>query len=127
MLAGRSAIHLRTMTVTATTRQERAYSPAGRVGRRLAKAHELQLRIQKLEAELSRHREFLLNHMTQQQLDRIELGGFKATKKVRHSWQYSAYMEAFQLRVRQLQKEEQQKGVAVDRPTVYVSLSTTTS
>lgn len=112
------------MTVITTTRQERAYSPTGRVGRRLAKAHELQLRIQKLEAELSRHREFLLEHMTQQQLDRIELGGFKATRKVRHNWSYSAYMEAFQLRMRQLQKEEQQKGVAVDRPTVYVSLST---
>ncbi len=111
------------MTI-ATNRQQRAYAPSGRVGRHLAKAHDLQLRIQKLEAELSRHREFLLKHMTQQQLDRIELGGFKATKKVRHNWSYSAYMEAFQIRLRQLQKEEQAKGIAVDRPTVYVSLST---
>lgn len=117
MLAGRSAIHLRTMT-------QRSYAPSGRVGRHLARAHDLQLRIQKLEAELSRHREFLLNHMSQQQLDRIELAGFKATKKVRHNWQYSAYIEAFQLRMRQLQQQEQKQGVAVDRPTVYVSLST---
>jgi hypothetical protein len=124
MLAGRSAIHLRTMTSTPIARQERAYAPTGRVGRRLAKAHELQLQIQKLEAELSRHREFLLNHMSRQQLDRIELAGFKATRKVRHNWQYSAYMEAFQVRLRQLQKDEQQRGVAIDRPTAYVSLST---
>lgn len=120
---GRSAIYLRTMTIV-PTRQERAYAPTGRIGRRLAKAHDLQLRIQRLEAELGKHREFLLKHMSQQQLDRIELGGFKATKKVRHNWSYSSYVEAFSLRMRQLQKEEQQRGIAVDRPTVYVSLST---
>ena len=120
---GRSAIYLRTMTI-ASNRQQRAYAPSGRIGRRLAKAHDLQLRIQRLEAELGKHREFLLKHMAQQQLDRIELGGFKATKKVRHNWSYSAYVEAFNLRMRQLQKDEQQRGIAVDRPTVYVSLST---
>lgn len=119
--------HLRTMTVTTSTarpRRERSYSPTGAIGRRLARAHELQLRIQKLEAELSRHREFLLQHMSTRELDRIELAGFKATKKVRHNWSYSAYVEAFSLRLRQLQQDEQVKGIAFDRPTTYVSLST---
>jgi hypothetical protein len=124
MLAGRSAIHLRTMTSTPTARRERSYSPTGTIGRRLARAHELQLQIQKLEAELSRHRELLLEHMSTKELDRIQLAGFKATKKVRHNWSYSAYVEAFSLRLRQMQQDEQIKGIAFDRPTTYVSLST---
>jgi hypothetical protein len=119
---GRSAIYLRTMT-TATTRQERAYSPAGSIGRRLARAKRLQLQIQQLDAELSRDREFLLAHMQRHQLDRITTEGFLVVRKVRHNWSYSAPCDHLALQLRQLQLDEQAFGVATDSPKSYISLS----
>jgi hypothetical protein len=125
MLAGRSAIHLRTMTVTAITelRRERAYSPKGWIGRRMARAKALQLKIQALEAELSEHREVLLAHMQRHDLDRLELAGFTAVRKHRHNWSYSAVCDNLSLQLRQLQLDEQVLGVAQDKPKAYISLS----
>lgn len=125
MLLGRSAIHLRTMTVTpiAELRRERAYSPKGWVGRRMARAKALQLQIQALEAELSDHREVLLAHMQRHDLDRMELSGFTAVRKHRHNWSYSAVCDNLALQLRQLQLDEQSLGVAQDKPKAYISLS----
>lgn len=119
---GRSAIHLRTMTVT-TARRERAYSPAGSIGRRLTRAKRLQLQIQQLEAELGKDREFLLGHMQRHQLDRIAAEGFLVVRKVRHNWSYSAMCDHLALQLRQLQLDEQSLGVATDCPKSYISLS----
>jgi hypothetical protein len=125
MLGGRSAIHLRTMTVTPVTelRRERAYSPKGWIGRRMARAKALQLQIQALEAELSQHREALLSHMQRHDLDRLELTGFTAVRKHRHNWSYSAVCDNLALQLRQLQLDEQVLGVAQDKPKAYISLS----
>lgn len=119
---GRSANYLRTMT-TATTRRERAYSPAGSIGRRLARAKRRQLQIQQLEAELSKDREFLLAHMQRHQLDRIATEGFLVVRKMRHNWSYSAVCDHLALQLRQLQLDEQALGVATDCPKSYISLS----
>lgn len=113
-----------TMTsIASTARRERAYSPKGYVGRRMARAKALQLQIQQLEAELSEHREILLGHMERHDLDRIELGGFIAVRKHRHNWSYSALCDNMALQLRQLQLDEQVLGLAVDRRKTYISLS----
>lgn len=113
-----------TMTsIASTVRRERAYSPKGYIGRRMAQAKALQLQIQRLEAELSEHREVLLGHMERHELDRIELGGFIAVRKHRHNWSYSAVCDNLALQLRQLQLDEQTLGLAVDRPKSYISLS----
>ena len=119
MLAGRSAIHLRTMTVT----RQRSYAPTGAIGKRLARAKAVQQQIQQLEAELSKDREFLLNHMQRHDLDRIATEGLLVVRKQRHNWSYSAVCDNLALQLRQLQLDEQVCGVATDRPKTYVSLS----
>lgn len=125
MLPGRSAIYLRTMTFTkAAGLRDRTYSPKGWIGRRLARAKELQLQIQQLEAELSGCRDVLLAHMQRQDLDRLEMPGFMAVRKHRHHWSYSAVCDNLALQLRQLQLDEQTLGVAQDRPKAYISLST---
>lgn len=112
------------MTVTtASIRRERAYSPKGWLGRRMARAKALQLQIQALEAELSEHREVLLGHMQRHDLDRMELAGFTAVRKHRHNWSYSAVCDNLALQLRQLQLDEQALGVAADSPKAYISLS----
>lgn len=118
MLLGRSAIHLRTMTIT----RQRSYAPTGAIGKRLARAKQLQLQIQQLEAELSSDREFLLAHMQRHQLDRITAEGFLVVRKARHNWSYSATCDHLALQLRQLQLDEQALGLATDRPKAYVSL-----
>jgi hypothetical protein len=116
MLAGRSAIHLRTMTI-------RSYVPTGTIGKRLARAKALQQQIQQLEAELSADREFLLAHMQRHRLERIETEGLRVVLKTRHNWSYSAGVDNMALQLRQLQLDEQALGVAQDRPKSYVSLT----
>ncbi len=112
------------MTFTASTiRRERAYSPKGWLGRRMARAKALQLQIQALEAELSEHREVLLGHMQRHDLDRMELTGFTVVRKHRHNWSYSPICDTLALELRQLQLDEQVLGLAQDKPKAYISLS----
>lgn len=75
----------------------RTYSPTGAIGFKLRRAQRLQDEIQRLEAQLSPLRAELLEHMQRQGLDRIELGQFRATRKVRHNWRYSAFVDTLSL------------------------------
>lgn len=101
----------------------RSYAPTGAMGKRLARAKRLQAQIQQLEAELSKDREFLLQHMERRNLDRIETQGLVVVRKHRHNWSYSAVVDNMSLQLRQLQLDEQALGVATDRPRPYVSLT----
>ena len=101
----------------------RSYVPTGAVGKRLARAKALQQQIQQLEADLSKDREFLLQHMQARGLDRIETEGLLVVRKVRHNWDYSGHVDHMALNLRQLQLNEQAEGVATDRPKAYVSLT----
>lgn len=102
----------------------RAYSPTGDLGRTMQRAAALQQRIALLDAELRILRERLLSHVESQGLDAIESGDVHAIRKVRHSWTYSAQTEREMIALREAQKWEQSQGIAVDNPTVYVSLTT---
>ena len=115
-----------THTATATGRivSTRSYTPSGQWGRKLQRAADLQARIQLLDAELRLLRDELLAHMTARGLDRLEVGDFRATRKVRHAWTYSPSTEREMRNLRNLQKWEQTHGDATDNPTVYVALST---
>lgn len=107
-----------------TVRRERAYVPTGKVGHHLREAQRLVAEIQRLEAELSPHREFLLNHLEANNLHKVQCGDFIAQRKVRHNWTYSAQTQREMLALRTTQRWEQSAGLALDTPTVYVSLLT---
>lgn len=107
--------------------RSRVYTPTGSVGRKLQRAADLQARIALLDAELRSLREEILHHMESKGLDRMEVGDFRATRKTRHAWTYSASTEREMLALRQLQKWEQAQGIATDNPTIHVALSTTSS
>lgn len=102
----------------------RTYSPTGPWGRKLQRAADIQARIQLLEAELKELRSDFLQHMQAHNLDRLEVGDFRATRKVRHAWQYTPETAREMLKLQQMQRWEQQEGKALDRPTIYVALST---
>lgn len=104
----------------------RSYAPSGEIGRKMQRAADLQARIQLLDAELRLLRDELLHHMESRGYDRIECGDFRASRKVRHAWTYSAEIQRDMLALQQAQKWEQAQGLATDRPTVYIALSTTT-
>jgi len=106
------------------TRITRSYSPTGAIGRRLSKAFALHLEVQHLTCELSTHRQWITTRMDQLNLDRIEHGHLLVTRKIRHNWRYSAELEADMLALRNRQFYEQAEGIAIDKPTVYASLST---
>lgn len=105
-------------------RKDRAYAPSGDVGRRLAQAQALQLKIQSLTAELDDHRFWFLTHLMRTNLDTLELGNFTVTRKTRHNWSYTPETEREMLALRTTQKWEQTQGLATDAPTTYVALST---
>lgn len=106
------------------TRRVRTYAPTGPVGRRLAAAQDLQRRIQELEAELSEHRAFFLEHMVSKDLNLVALGQFQVQRKRRHSWSYSPECEREALALRARQKWEQAQGIATDSPRDYVAFTT---
>lgn len=116
--------HCTTRTFMQKTPRTRTYSPDGAIGRRLSRAHELQLQAQRLTAELTEHRQWLVERMRRLDLDRIEHGDLVVTRKQRHSWTYSPELEAELDRLKRLQRREQEEGIATDSPTVYVALST---
>jgi hypothetical protein len=107
-----------------TVRRKRAYVPTGDVGRHLGTAQALQLQIQELTAALDKHRAWLLAHMQQHDLDRLELAQFQVLRKVRHNWSYSPETEREMLQLRTTQKWEQSQGIASDNPTTYIAFST---
>jgi len=105
-------------------RNTRTYSPTGAIGKRLAAAHELQLQVQRLTAELTAHRVWLCERMQRLDIDRIEHGDLVVTRKVRHRWTYTPETEISMDALRKLQLREQAEGLATDNPTVYVALTT---
>lgn len=102
----------------------RTYAPTGSWGRKLQRAADIQARMQLLEAQLKELRTEFLEHMQAHGLDRLQVGDFRATRKVRHAWTYTPETAREILKVQQVQRWEQSQGLAVDRPTVYVSLTT---
>lgn len=106
------------------TARTRTYAPEGAIGRRLSAAHQLQLQAQRLTAELIGHRQWLTERMERLHIDCIEHGDLVVSRKVRHNWTYSPSVEAEMKRIKQLQRREQEEGIATDAPTVYVALST---
>ena len=106
------------------TTRTRTYAPEGAIGRRLSAAHQLQLQAQRLTAELIGHRQWLTARMERLRIDYIQHGDLVVTRKVRHNWEYSPELTAEMKRIKQLQRREQEEGIATDSPTVYVSLST---
>jgi len=114
-----------TLTITRPpVRRNRSYVPTGDIGRRLAAAQDLQRRIQELEAELSEHRAFFLEHMVSKDLQLVTLGHFQVQRKTRHNWTYSPECEREALALRSRQKWEQAQGVATDSPRDYVAFTT---
>ena len=114
------------MPITITrppVRRTRSYVPTGDIGRRLAAAQDLQRRIQELEAELSEHRAFFLEHMVSRDLHLVTLGHFQVQRKRRHSWSYSPECEREALALRARQKWEQAQGIATDSPRDYVAFT----
>lgn len=112
------------MTSTAI-KKTRSYLPSGQMGRRLSEAQNLQNEIQRLTKKLELHRKAILGHMITQNLDKIEFANLVVCRKIRHNWTYTSATENLAQQLRQAQKWEQQDGVAVDNPTIYVSLTTT--
>ena len=121
------------MTTTTTTRtprtprtkqrKSRSYKPTGEVGRRLALASQLQQQITELQVQLDSHKEHLLHHMNTQKLDRIEFGRIVLSRRTRHNWTYSAATERDLMQLSETKKWEQTHGLAIDNPTVYVSMT----
>jgi hypothetical protein len=62
----------------------RAYKTTGHIGRKIQHAADIQARIQLLDAELKELRTEFLAHMEATGLDRMEVGDFRITRKVRH-------------------------------------------
>ena len=110
------------MTSTAI-RKRRTYSVTGVVGRKLQRAQDLTLQIAKLKEELEPLRDEILQHLIGKDLAFIEAGDFKAIRKIRHKWEYSAATQREMLKLSNDQKWEQQQGIAIDTPTTYLQLS----
>ena len=110
------------MTSTAI-RKRRTYAVTGVVGRKLQRAQELTLQIAKLKEELDPLRDEILQHLITKDLAFAEAGDFKAIRKVRHKWEYSAATQREMLKLSNDQKWEQQQGIATDTPTTYLQLS----
>ena len=75
-------------------------------------------------AEFKREKESLLKIMQQNQLKQIDLIGtdFYVYEKERSDWTYSDELEDRMEDIDADKKKEQRKGIAVNEPTVYVSV-----
>ena len=75
-------------------------------------------------AEFKREKESLLKAMQQNQLKQIDLIGtdFYVYEKERSDWTYSDELEDRMEDIDADKKKEQRKGIAVNEPTVYVSV-----
>lgn len=106
-------------------RQVRTYSPNGKIGGILAKAGSLQGQIKRLEKQLDVLRPKLLEHMKKVKKDNIFAPGVEVQRKSRDNWTYSAACEAVMLRIRRLQKLEQERGIAKNNAKEYVAILVT--
>lgn len=115
------------MTLTITRRiaprRKRAYAPSGDVGQHLARARELQLRIQELTAQYDTERAWLQRHMESKQLTNVELGPIRAVLKARARWTYTPETQREMQALAVTQKWEQSQGTATNNPTLYVALT----
>jgi hypothetical protein len=102
----------------------RAYKTTGHIGRKIQHAADIQARIQLLDAELKELRTEFLAHMEATGLDRMEVGDFRITRKVRHCWNYTPETAREILKLQQTQRWEQSQGLASDNPTAYIALTT---
>ena len=75
-------------------------------------------------AEFKREKESLLKIMQQNQLKQIDLIGtdFYVYEKERSDWTYSDELEDRMEDIDADKKKEQRKGIAVNEPTVYISV-----
>lgn len=75
-------------------------------------------------AEFKREKESLLKIMQQNQLKQIDLIGtdFYVYEKERSDWTYSDELEDRMEDIDADKKKEQRKGIAINEPTVYVSV-----
>ena len=75
-------------------------------------------------AEFKREKESLLKVMQQNQLKQIDLIGtdFYVYEKERSDWTYSDELEDRMEDIDADKKKEQRKGIAINEPTVYVSV-----
>jgi hypothetical protein len=104
-------------------RRKRAYAPSGDVGKHLAEARSLQLRIQELTALYDAERAWLLTHMQQQGLQSVELGAIRCVLKERSRWSYSPETERDMQALQVTQKWEQSHGIAQNTPTHYTAIT----
>jgi hypothetical protein len=109
--------------MTATlTRPSRSYSPTGRLGTVLTKAGRIKHQIALLEAQLSALKPTILEHMNRMNLDTIDTGSVEIQRKRRHKWTYTPECQREILALDQLMSFEKKQGLAVDNPTVYISI-----
>ena len=107
-----------TTGVTLKTGKARDYTATGRVGQHMSRAQALKTEIDRLTAELSQERTWLLAHMESNALDQLNCGDFQVQRRLRHNWKYSPALEREMLRIKESQKWEISQGEALDRPTV---------
>ena len=112
--------------MTTPSRTKRTYKVRGFIGRKLSRAAELKRQIDELQAELDPLRDDILSFLNDRDLDNVDVEDFRALRKVRHKWTYTASTEREMAALRNLQKWEQQQGDAVDHPTVYLQLTSAT-
>lgn len=110
-------------TATRTERRTRTYVPSGDIGRKLNEARALQLQIQQLTAEYDALRAQLRDHCLRNKLTEVQLGRITALLKERARWTYSPETEREMSALQVTQKWEQQRGIATNDPTLYISLS----
>ena len=99
----------------------RDYTATGRIGKHLSRAQELKAEIDRLTAELSTEREFLLAHMESNGLKQLNCGDFQVQRRTRNNWDYSPFVKRELLRVDQLKKDDINDGKAINNPTVSVA------
>ena len=114
------------MTITYAkrpARRQRSYVPTGEVGQHLARARQLQLQIQELQAQYDIERAWLLEHMQSKSLTNVALGDVRCVLKQRARWIYSPETQREMERLQITQKWEQSRGIASNEPSFYVALS----
>jgi hypothetical protein len=109
--------------MTATVSRVRMYKPTGDIGRRLQEAYQLQADIAALEDKLKVHRDFILMHMEEKSLDKIQLNDIIVYRRIRHKWSYSIATRNEMLKLQTTQEYEQAEGIATDTPRVYIALT----
>jgi hypothetical protein len=109
--------------MTATVSRVRMYKPTGDIGKRLQEAYQLQADIAALEDKLKVQRDFILMHMEEKALDKIQLNDIIVYRRIRHKWSYSIATRNEMLKLQTTQEYEQAEGIATDNPRVYIALT----